>query len=146
MTRPRPFLIWLCCVLVLWAGLPLPGQGADDSATQRSCQREQSVASAVTATPVVEREAAPHCCGAECHCLERGGVERACDCKSPRPEPAPVAPAPRLVQALLLDEPTAWTTCSLPPVPQPERVGAVRPTAGLLPHVSRQKALSVWNC
>lgn len=125
MTACRSFLVWLCCALVVLASAPRHGKAA--------CERRAA--------------GAPSCCGEHCHCGDAPGSADACDCGGTRaPAREPVAPAPP-VGKLLAPAPS-WQPLQPVVEPEPRPAPHAEPglPIGLLPRVSRQKALSVWRC
>lgn len=133
MSSSRPFLIWLCCALVLWTGVPLPAQTA--------CNSVDRAAS-------VSGDVAEACCVDRCDCCSQvDGLVGKCDCGRQLPEREPATPT-RCSPQFAIPAP-AWPCPSAVVVPQPSNRGrgmAVAVPIGLLPRISRQKALSVWNC
>jgi len=134
MTR-SPFLVWLCCALTLVLGLPVRGQA--------TCGGDGNAAANATATA----PATPSCCLVDCHCGHAVDAAAACDCGDQRaPAPEPAAPAPHQEPATT-PEPLALPAFAVPaPASAPRLRAAAGLPIGLLPHVSRQKALSVWSC
>lgn len=132
-----PFLIWLCCALTLVVGLPVRGQAP--------CRAGKDAPTSLSATSSEGRS----CCLTDCHCGHEVDRTAACGCEDERsPTPAPAAAGPRPEQAqepepLWLPKLTS-RQCACDHAPRLRTDVGV--AVGLLPHVSRQKALSVWSC
>ena len=124
----RRCLLWVCCALMLLAGAPaIPpagcaADGYDDAGESSGC------------------------CAAQC-CCERP-VEHAdtCPCRDTRhPAPVPPTSGPRL-DAAVPPEPHHQPRHEHAPRAPPVAVVHAGLPIGLLPRISRQKALSVWRC
>lgn len=123
----RPILAWLCSALMLFAGIRLQEQS--------TCAREP--AGKVTGA----------CCVSACRCCQQPNGASACACDHGRhPRPQPTAPAPHPEQAIepQPDQPPMLGDAEPEPASR-WQVEAGLPI-GLLPQISRQKALSIWLC
>lgn len=130
MPLSRSILAWLCGVLMLISGMPLGAQVA--------CEHD---------APAVHGGVVAGCCDVRCCCCQRSGDQKTCHCdKGEHPAPQPAAPAPHQEQAT--EPKSTWRP--LPPATLPACEPQILEDAGLpiglLPQLSRQKALSVWLC
>lgn len=134
MSRSHQFVTWLCCLLVLWTGVPLRSHSPCDDVA------------AGTALEVVQAGEARSCCSFDCHCCERDGGVQACECRSGDPTPNPAATPPHTEPIALPEAGDVPKRQEVVPPPRLQPCLATTLPIGLLPRVSRQKALSVWNC
>ena len=126
MVSCRTFLAWLCCALVLCAGLPLRASAP--------CE----------AGPTPSRSA---CCGDDSLCSDVL-LPSACDCGGGKlPDSTPQQPELRQVQApaprLLPPLPATAASSATSDLPAPDQPALPH---GLLPSRPRQEAHSVWRC
>lgn len=128
----RNTLVWLLCALLLCAGLP--------QLQQARCTQEDTAAAGAR-TP-------QGCCAPDRCCCPKIPAQNDCGCRGPAREPLPEPPAPR--------QPLQNAPTPVPPPPgplpppdasndRPARAAGDRVACALLPHRTRQEALSVWR-